>query len=450
MAGVAAYQAREVRMARAGDHGAAGRPGGSRLTAPLKISMTASGLTWAAIAVGIGLRLLSFAHNRPLYRDERSLLENLVRLPVFDFHTTLTEYQLAPPGFLALERMLVRLPGSDVLAARSFPLLCGIASLFLFRAAARRFATAHAVPIAMGLFALSDWLIYYSTEIKQYSCDLALTLSTLLIAAGAPSGTEATGSGPPATRRLLGLGVFGAIGVWFSYPLAFVLAGVGSYLFATAVIGRDRRTALGLTAVGLAWAISFGVCYLISHGMLDKGRFIWDWWDFAFFRIPPHSIAELKFQLWQLLNILDSPSDVKTPLRPLVTAFLALILATTGAISIGRRWPGGLYLLTAPMACALAASAMRQYPFHGRLLIFLVPTVHILVSQGVVAITRPGRVRLTAALGVFLLLQPAYDAAMHELGRPLNHDNFDSHGDIRPDLLDDLDIERHDTGRSPR
>ncbi len=35
---------------------------------------------------------------------------NLVRLQVFDFHTRLTENQLAPPGFLVLERMLVRLP----------------------------------------------------------------------------------------------------------------------------------------------------------------------------------------------------------------------------------------------------------------------------------------------------------------------------------------------------
>ena len=38
---------------------------------------------------------------------------DLVRLPVLDFHTMLTEYQLAPPGFLVLERLAVRLPGND-------------------------------------------------------------------------------------------------------------------------------------------------------------------------------------------------------------------------------------------------------------------------------------------------------------------------------------------------
>lgn len=440
-------------MARSSEAGAGGPGPRTWWTTPVRIGVSREALITMAIALGIAFRLLGYADNRPLYRDERSLLENLVKLAVFDFHTTLTEFQLAPPGFLAIERMLVRLPGNDVLAARAFPLALGIASLFLFRATARRFLMPDAVPIAMGLFALSDWLIYYSSEIKQYSCDLVLTLAALLLAAG-PAPPEAQ-AGPEesralSTRRLVSLGAFGAVGVWFSYPLAFVLAGVGAYLFAIAVMGRDRRGALGLSAVGLAWAASFGVCYVVSHGMLDKGRFIWDWWDFAFLRIPPHSVAELKLECWQLLNIFDSPADVKTPLGPVFTAFLALVLAIAGAASIGRRWPGGLFLLLAPAAGVVAASAMRQYPFHGRLLIFLVPAVQMLVSQGAAVLSRPGGRRLMIAMGAFLLIQPLYDAFEHQFFRPLNHDSFDSHGDLRPDLLDDLGVERIDVGRSRR
>lgn len=430
----------------------------SWLSAPLNVAVTANGLTWAALAVGVALRLLGYAENRRLYRDEGSLLENLVKLSVFDFRTTLTEYQLAPPAFLAVERMLVRLPGSDVLAARAFPLVCGVASILLFRAAARRFLLPHAVPIAVGLFALSDWLIYYSSEMKQYSCDLALTLVGLLIAAGpvprmssGRSGeSEASGPSPVSARRLLGLGAFGAIGVWFSYPLAFVLAGVGTYLLALAVFRRDRRGVLGLVAVGVAWAASFAACYVVSHGMLDKGRFIWDWWDFAFLRVPPHSIDELKLEFWQLLNVFDSPADVKTPLGPVVTAMLATLLTMVGAVSMWKRWPGGLYLLAAPAACVLAASALRQYPFHGRLLIFLVPAVQMLVSEGAAAIARPGGPWLSGVLGFLLLLQPGIDALSHQFVQPLNHENFDSHGDLRPDLLDYLGVERLDTGRSRR
>src|SRR5262249_36759634 len=143
-----------------------------------------------------------------------------------------------------------------------------------------------------------------------------------------------------------------------------------------------------------------------------------------------------------------SPADVKTPLGPVLTSILALALAIAGSASMLRRWPGGLYLLAAPMACALAASVMRQYPFHGRLLIFLVPSVQMLVSQGAVALSWLGGLRLTGALGIFLLLQPAYDAFSHEFMQPLNHESFDSHGDLRPDLLDYLGVERMERGRS--
>ena len=48
--------------------------------------------------------------------------------------------------------------------------------MFLMRSVARRYLTAAAVPFAVGLFAMTDWMLYYSVEIKQYSSDVALTL----------------------------------------------------------------------------------------------------------------------------------------------------------------------------------------------------------------------------------------------------------------------------------
>jgi hypothetical protein len=431
-------------MAGAGDSEVGGRGPRAWLSAPREIRVSAEALTWAAVAFGVFLRVMGYAENRRLYMDERSLLENLVRLEVFDFHTRLTENQLAPPGFLVLERMLVRLPVDRVMMARFFPLACGVASMFLFRAAARRFLRPYAVPIAVGLFAMSDWLVYYTAELKQYSCDLALTLVALLLAAGRVPDASSTGShGPPpmTARRLVALGVFGAIGIWFSYPLAFVLAAVGSYLLAVAVFRRDARGVLGLVAMGLVWLASFGVCYVVSHGILSTDRFIWDWWDFAFLRLPPRSTAELRREFWQLLNVFDSPSDVKTPMGPVPTAIIALLLSIAGAWSMRRRWPGGLYLLAAPVIFVLAASVLHQYPFHGRLLIFLVPSVHMLVAEGAAAVSRPGGWRLALVVGAFLLIQPGIDALWYRFIQPLGHIGYDSHGDLRQDLLDYLKVE---------
>ncbi len=404
------------------------------LTTQVRLSIGAEAITWLALAVGVILRVWGYADGRELYRDERSLLLNLELLPVFDFHTTLEEYQLAPPGFLVLERMAVRLPGDDVMAARTVALACGIASLLLFRAVAGRLLRPTAVPVAMGLFALSDWLIYYSAEIKQYSSDLALALAAVLLTLRAGPSTER--SNP---RGLLALAALGAVGVWFSHTLILILAAAGTYLMAEALVRRDVRSSLILAAMGAAWLLSFAGCYVVSHRILSKEAFIWNWWDFAFLPIPPRSSADVRKVFWAIANLFDSPSDVKMPIGMVPTAIVAMLLWIVGAISLGRRRPGGLYLLAAPLAFTLVASALHQYPFHGRLLIFLVPAVQMLVAEGAAALARPGGWPLAMLLGAFLLFQPVCDALWHRFIQAINHDAYDTHGDLRPDLLDYLD-----------
>jgi hypothetical protein len=407
------------------------------VTTPLRLPLSAESFTWLALMAGIILRFIEYTENRSLYMDEKSLLLNLVGRPLFDFQTILTEEQLAPPGFLVVERMMVRLPIEVKLAGRMVPFVCGIVSMFLFRAVARRFLTARGVPIAVGLFALADWMLYYSVEMKQYSGDVALTLVALLLAAGPTPASE--GRPLPLSRsRLLALASLGAIGVWFSYPLALVLAGVGTYLFGEAAWRRDWKNALAVVAISVIWALSFAMCYKVSHRILSKGQFIWIWWDFAFLPLPPHSLAELKQELWQLINVTNAPASVFTPLGVIPSAFLAAGLFMLGGLAMARRWRGGLYLLTAPILFVFLASALHQYPFHGRLLLFVVPTIHLLIGEGAATLTCRGRPVLTFILGAFLLCQPVYEACWYQLiqrrPRPA-----DSHGDLRHDLLDYLD-----------
>jgi hypothetical protein len=365
---------------------------------------------------------------------------------------------------LVLERILVRLPLDSVWSARFFPLVCAVSSVFLMRLAARRFISRPAVPIAVGLFALSDWLLYYSAELKQYSTDVALTLAAFLLAARlktAPRSERKPADPPDASAvrgKLLALAVFGTAGVWFSYPLAFVLAGVGTYIMASAAIRRDWKSAHRALLVSMVWAASFAACFTVSHAILTTDQFIWIWWDFAFLPLPPRSAAELERVFWQIANIFNSPADVLTPLGVLPSAFLALGLFLTGALVLGRNWPGGLYLVASPFLFTLMASALRQYPFHGRLLIFLVPMVHLLVAEGATSLARGGSLlvrglaarlpdrawikivlacayALFVVLPAFLLYEPAVEVVWRYTIRKRYRES-DSHGDLRADLLD--------------
>jgi hypothetical protein len=441
------------------------------LATPTSEFLTIESLTWLFVVLGVGLRLLEYANYRAVYMDETSLLHNLTGLAVFDFHTTLREDQLAPPGFLVVERLLVRLGLDLVWSARFFPLVCGVISVVLMQRVAVRYLSRPAVPIAVGLFALSHWLLYYSAEIKQYSTEVALTLVALLLAARLKTdpGPEAN---PPCDhespsvlsdasvmrRNWRVLAAFGTIGVWFSFPLAFVLAGVGTYAMTSAAIRRDWNNVRRAFLVSVVWAASFLACFAVSRAILTKKQFIWIWWDFAFLPLPPRSVADLERVFWHIVNVFNSPADVVTPLGVLPSAFLALGFFVAGALVLGRNWPGGLYLVISPLVFALIASALRQYPFHGRLLLFLVPTVHLLVAQGAATVAQGGASlvrRLAACLPdwlsirivragisalfvvspVFLLFQPAADVLSHyTFIRRVR--TFDSHGDLRNDLLD--------------
>jgi Dolichyl-phosphate-mannose-protein mannosyltransferase len=396
-------------------------------------------LAWTALAVGLLVRILEYAGNRYAYLDEESLLRNLLNLPVLDFHTRLTESQLAPPGFLVLERLMVRLPFNHMPTGRFVPFLLGIASMFLMWSVARRYVCRRAAPIALWLFALDDWMVYYSCELKQYSTEVALALAALLVVAPFLSAPAAA---PRAMtpRRWLGLAVFGSAGVFFSFPLAFSLAAIGTYLIVSAALRRDWQSAARFTAVSVAWAVSFAICYHISHGILSQDRFIWDWWDFAFLPVPPRSRADLVRDFWHLINVFNNPTGLLTPLGILGSAFFAagLFLVGAGSLILGRRG-GHLYLLTAPIVFTLIASGLRQYPFHGRLLLFLVPGLHLIVAQGAAAITRPGRGWLTFALGAFLVLMPAGTSLQHNIVQRRAHTEYDSHGDLSHDVLDYLE-----------
>ena len=96
-------------------------------------------LAWLAVGVGVALRIWEFSSLRPLYMDEKALLGNLVGVPIFEFGRVLSQDQLAPPGFLVVERLMVRLPMNVLASARLFPLFCGLATMLLIVPLARRY-----------------------------------------------------------------------------------------------------------------------------------------------------------------------------------------------------------------------------------------------------------------------------------------------------------------------
>ena len=189
---------------------------------------------WSAIAFGAALRILLYCKNSSLWLDEALLALNIVRRPLRGMFRPLDYNQGAPVGFLLLEKLVTHAFGNVDLSLRLIPLIAGLASLFLFWKVARLYLRLNAVPVAMALFALCAPLILFSSEVKPYSTDVAISL--VLLWAG-KNMTESTLE----WRQVLGFGLLGAVAIWFSFPASFVLAGIAAVLVIKAV-RQPRRT----------------------------------------------------------------------------------------------------------------------------------------------------------------------------------------------------------------
>src|SRR5690349_2055920 len=90
-------------------------------------------LTVVLLLLGVALRAWAYFRVTPLYLDEILLSRNILDLPLRHLLTKpLLLDQVAPRGFLLFERSAILVFGSNELALRLFPFICGIAGLLFF------------------------------------------------------------------------------------------------------------------------------------------------------------------------------------------------------------------------------------------------------------------------------------------------------------------------------
>jgi len=133
-------------------------------------------VVWGLAALGILFRLRQYLFDRSLWLDEALVVLNIMHRSPSELLKPLDYHQGAPLGFLALEKAAVLGFGTSEAVLRLVPFLSGVLSMILFVIVSRRFLAPAASMIAVGLFAVSDPLIYYSTEAKQYSSDVAVAI----------------------------------------------------------------------------------------------------------------------------------------------------------------------------------------------------------------------------------------------------------------------------------
>jgi hypothetical protein len=369
--------------------------------------------------LGIVLRLVRYLQNYPMWCDETMLAANLLERNWTELLQPLAYRQVCPVGFLALEWAVVRFWGFSELSLRLMPVLCAMASVPLFGFLARRVvgAGSRAHLLAMALFAVSEPPIRYAAEVKPYSADL---LSSLLLLSLAVTWLQ----NPGHCRALWVLAAVVSLVAATSLPSVFLIATIAVVGSFEVLQRRESKLAIAFGAFLAAAGLTVGLLWILGqyHASPDDREYLISFWKGAF---PPSWRDPAALAAW-LLRVHTGPLFAYPHGANRLTWLTTLIFGcfVLGIVLRARHYAKVVSLLVLPFVLALAAAAMRRYPYgmSARVAQFLVPSTLLLAASGLAWFCRRARQLplahwITPALAVVLVGLGAWRLA-RDLGCP--------------------------------
>lgn len=280
--------------------------------------------------------------------------------------------QVAPFGFLLLEKISVTIAGEGEAAFRFFPYLSSLVSLILFWRVSERYLGYPSMLAALIAFALSPTLVFYAGAVKQYSSDIAVTLLLLWMALRYLEGLK-----KPARATLFG--IVGGLSVLISQPAVLVAAGLGVLLIGIA--WRRGSPAQPLAMCG-GWFMGAAILTYTSVRSLSPAtsEYMDLVWKKAFVPWPWEGLAEL---FWIPARLAESivffAAQISDPRSlfavALVGAYGLLFLAGIPHL-VKKDWRAAT-VLSVPLVVAIAAAAFRVLPLTERVSLFIGPSLLI-------------------------------------------------------------------------
>ncbi len=316
---------------------------------------------------GTAIRLIQYFNNRSLWFDEVNLALNMVNRSYGELTQTLDHNQAAPLGFLWVEKLATQIFGNNEYALRLFPLVSNLVAFGVFYRLVYRYASPLAAPMAIALFAFGRYTLYFATELKQYSSDIAIAL--ILFWFLTKIAHKILNS-----KEIIGYALLGSLVIWFSHPSIFMLAGIEGYYFLTAA-SKDRfKILFNRLLVYLAWLTSFGLFYFLTIAKTMNNEDLASSWSSRY----PATFWDIEWLFDALGRFFYNPMGF-TGITDGIGIF-AFIFGCVAWYSKNRTFLGALI---APFVATLAAAYLHQYPFRERLVVFLVPLGIIIIAEGI-------------------------------------------------------------------
>ena len=335
-------------------------------------------LVWGFVLLGTLIRLIVYLQRFPLWVDECMLAENFLDRDFSGLLAPLANEQVAPVGFLWIECALVKLFGFSEWSLRLYPLVCGIASLFVFRHLASRLLAGAPLVLAVGCLAVAKGPISLSADCKPYASDLLVTTTLLALAVEWLSR-------PEQTRWLWALAAFVPVALLLSFPAVFVAGAVNAGLLVPVWRRRQRAVWGAFVACQVALVGAFAVVLHHSCGPAfhDLHEFMEAYWTKQSGFPPlgdPLGLVAWLAQVHLGDKIFAVPYGAENGGG--AVCFLCCVIGAVVAWRRGHR--PLLTMLLATFALGFVAAALHRYPYggHQRLVQYLVPAVSLSVGMG--------------------------------------------------------------------
>ena len=356
-----------------------------------RISLYGTALSVLA-ASGVLVRLLEYSRNRSFWLDEIMLALNVLQKSFTSLVLTPLDYdQAAPLGFLVLAKAAVAVAGNSEYAFRAVPLIAGLLSFFVFYklCASCRLARPATV-LAMFFFMTSLELIRYATEFKQYSCEALFFMATLVMGI-AMAGKKID------LRNSLFLGAAGAVLLWFSFCTLFALAALGTVLLGACLIEKRWDELKAISVSFACWGASFITLYFFWLKNIAGNPTLEQYWTNSYMPLPLFSVTTL---LWAMKRLVGMFYFTRGGLGARTAALFFL----AGSVLLLRRNPKQALLLILPLVFAFLVSSVHKYPVEGRQVLFYVPVLYLLMSEGLASLLQSRYKAVRAAGIVFVIL----------------------------------------------
>jgi 4-amino-4-deoxy-L-arabinose transferase-like glycosyltransferase len=365
---------------------------------PRKISDFLYYLVILIIIFGIFIRIAQYLSNRALWGDEASLVLNIINRSYLELLEPLDRNQAAPPGFLWIEKLSMQVLGNNEYSLRLFPLIAGIVSMIAFYKLGKWAVSAIALPIALIFFACLRYTLYYATEVKQYSSDVMITLLLCLLLI--PLIAQML-----EIRKVLLIGILGAVAIWFSHPAVFVLAGIEfANLVLTSAQNRIKSVINRLPAY-ITWLTSFGFLYFLNVAGAMKNDSLQSAWGDEY----PNNIFNILWLLDSFGRFFYRPLGF-----PTIFDGIAILAFVAGCVFFIKKEKAKFFILMSPVLATLAATYLHKYPFRGRLILFLAPFFIFVIAEGIAFMItsfnhkkRPNYLAITGVIIACLLILPS-------------------------------------------